>query len=131
MPKNKISSLEKANHERQTFETIDDLVRRAEELFTGLRRLSQTKYPLDIRRGVRKEVDEAMSGSENSTQIKAGNRTYFFDVKKTREGKPYLIITESRFKVEGGERERSSIMVFPENADEFSKVISQMTGKLQ
>ena len=36
-----------------------------------------------------------------SKQIKGSGRTYFLDVEKTKEGKPYLRITESR-KGEGG-----------------------------
>ena len=33
--------------------------------------------------------------------VKAGLTTYFFDIKETKGGKLYLVITESRFKGEG------------------------------
>jgi hypothetical protein len=42
------------------------------------------------------------------------------------EGKPYLIITESRKK----EDKRSSIMVFPEDAGEFFAALEVMMKKL-
>jgi hypothetical protein len=71
-----------------------------------------------------------MERENDSRQIKAGSRTYFFDIKETKEGKPYLVITESRFKGKGGQRERNSIMVFPEDASEFGEVIAEMIGKL-
>ena len=131
MLKSKVSNSGSENRDRQPFQTIDDLVQRAEELFAGLKKLSKTKYPLDIRRGVRREVDKHMTISGESTQIKAGSRTYFFDIKTTREGKPYLIITESRFKGEGADRQRNSIMLFQENSDEFAKAVSEMAAKLQ
>src|SRR5687768_5797478 len=129
--KNKVLDLNRDKPDRQPFETIDDLVKRAEELFVGLKKLSKTKYPLDIRRGMRKEVDEGMKNSRESTQIKAGSRTYFFDIKTTRDGKPYLVITESKFKREGADRERNFIMIFQEHSEEFAKVISEMVAKLQ
>jgi hypothetical protein len=40
------------------------------------------------------------------------------------------MITESRFKGEGEERERSTIIVFQENAQEFAEAVSQMSEKL-
>ena len=71
-----------------------------------------------------------MAEREENRTIKAGAKTYFLDIKSTKEGKPYLVITESRFKGEGKERERASVMVFPENAEEFSQAVTEMTGKL-
>ena len=85
---------------------------------------------MDTRRVIRKEVKDNMAGNDDSMQVKAGGRTYFLDLKKTKDGKPFLVITESRFKGEGEERERNTIMVFPENADEFSDAVSKMVTKL-
>ena len=117
--------------DREPFTTIDDLTQKAEELASGLQKLGEYKHPLDVRKGVkkRKEVSEMAEREENRT-IKAGAKTYFLDIKKTKEGKPYLVITESRFKGEGKERERASVLVFPENAEEFSQAVVEMTGKL-
>ena len=119
------------NPDREPFITIDDLLRKAQELFQGLRKLSEYKHPLDIRRGVkkRKGVRKRMNDDKQSKQIKGSGRTYFLDVAKTREGKPYLRITESR-KGEGDAFERNSINVFPEDADKFAQAVSEMVSTL-
>jgi hypothetical protein len=46
------------------------------------------------------------------------------------QGQPYLTITESRFKGEGQDRERSSIVVFPDNALDFLEATQEMIEKL-
>lgn len=69
-----------------------------------------------------------------SKTVKAGAITYFFDVRETKKGKgkkPYLMITESRFKGEGADRERKAIFVFPEQAKAFSKAVAEMITKLK
>lgn len=71
-----------------------------------------------------------MNSEKESITIKAVGRMYFLDVKETKDGNPYLIITESRSKSEGKERERASIFVFQENLREFSDAIAQMADKL-
>ena len=118
-----------SSQDREPFITIDDLVQQAQELFSGLKRLSEFKYPLDIRRGVRKGVKKRMSDDKQSRQIKGGGRTYFLDLEETREGKPYLRITESR-KGEGDKFERNRVNVFPEDAEEFAQAVSEMASKL-
>ena len=117
--------------DREPFTTIDDLVKQARELFRGLRKLSEYKHPLDIRRGIviRKGVMKRMNKDKLSKQLKASGRTYFLDVGKTKEKKPYLRITESR-KGKGEEWERNSINVFPEDADAFAEAVSDMVSKL-
>ena len=62
--------------------------------------------------------------------VKAGSTTYFFDIKETKGGKPYLVITESRFKGEGSARQRSSIVVFPEQIKEFISALQEMVSEL-
>lgn len=69
--------------------------------------------------------------AENSRTVKAGAKTYFLDIKETKEGKPYLMITESRFKGEGDERERSTIVVFQDNAQAFADALTEMVEKLE
>ncbi|MSP12829.1 MAG: DUF3276 family protein [Chloroflexi bacterium] len=63
---------------------------------------------------------------ETSKVVKAGKRTYFFDVKKAKNGEPYLIVTESRFAGEGKERERSSILVFPDAIDDVVQAMDEI-----
>lgn len=79
-----------------------------------------------MREGVRRVKRE-----RESAQIKAGSRTFFLDIETTQDGKPYLRITESRFKGEGKDRERSSINIFPEQAEEFAQAVAEMVAKLK
>ncbi len=109
--------------------TIDDAIQLADDLLVCLSKLGEYKHPLDVRRG-RKGVTSVMDQNIESRTLKAGSKTYFFDIKETKDGKPYLIITESRFKGDGNERERRTIIVFQENAKEFANTVTQMTNKL-
>ena len=124
------------NSQRKPFITIDDCIQLAQELTAQLHQLGKLKYPLEVRKGVarrakRREVD-SMSNNRISKQVKAGSRTYFFDIEmaKTDTNRKYLKITESRFVGEGQERERTMIVVFPEHASEFVEAVSEMATKL-
>jgi len=109
--------------------TIDELEQVAEVLHKGLQALGNYKYPLAIRKGVRNMADKP----KFSKTVKAGAITYFFDVRETKgkDKKPYLMITESRFKGEGADRERKVIFIFPEQAKAFSKAVAEMIAKLK
>ena len=63
---------------------------------------------------------------EMSRTVKAGKRTYFFDVKEAKTGDKYLVITESRFRGEGQERERSTVMVFSDTLEEFVEAFHEI-----
>ena len=108
------------------FTTIDDAIGLAEALLKGLNKLGEYKHPLDVRRGVVTVVDK----DENSKILKAGAKTYFFDLKETKDKKPFLLITESRFSGDDGERERNSILIFPEQAQEFAGLVSEFAEKI-
>ena len=71
-----------------------------------------------------------MPESNASKTVKAGSTTYFFDIKETKGGKPFLVITESRFKGEGSERQRNSVVVFPEQIKEFISALHDMESDL-
>jgi hypothetical protein len=120
----------------EPFVTIDDLTRKAQELVDGLHKLGSYKHPLDIRRGVPtagEGVSETMAArkeNKDSLQVKGGGRTYFLDMARTSKDTPYLRITESR-KGEGEEFERSSIYVFPEDAQKFNEAVQEMTARLE
>ena len=70
-----------------------------------------------------------MQDKQTGKQLKGAGRTYFFDVEKTREGKAYLRITESR-KGKSDTFERNSIHVFPEDASSFSETVAEITKDL-
>ncbi len=54
-----------------------------------------------------------------SERVKAGSRTYFFDIKESSGGSKYLVINESR-KV-GESHEHKRVMVFEEDVQSFSE----------
>ncbi|MBR0072343.1 MAG: DUF3276 family protein [Bacteroidales bacterium] len=59
-----------------------------------------------------------------SKVVKAGKRTYFFDVKETRAGDKFITITESRknFDDQTGRffYEKSKMFLYPEDFDKFA-----------
>jgi hypothetical protein len=57
--------------------------------------------------------------------------TYFFDLKQAKDDKPYLAITASRFKGENEERDRVTILVFPDHAQDFLAAVEEMVGQLK
>jgi hypothetical protein len=61
-----------------------------------------------------------------STKVKAGKRTYFFDVKSTRSNDYYLTITESkkRFKEDGFTYEKHKIFLYKEDFNKFIEALS-------
>jgi hypothetical protein len=62
--------------------------------------------------------------------IRAGARTYFIDLKETKENKPFLVLTESRYKGEEKEHERTSIAIFPEYAQSLLVAFEKMVAEL-
>lgn len=57
-----------------------------------------------------------------SKAIKAGRRTYFFDVKTTKNDDHYIVITESRRKPEsenGGVYEKQKLFLYKEDFNKF------------
>jgi hypothetical protein len=62
-----------------------------------------------------------------SQRVRAGKRTYFFDVKSTRSNDYYLTITESkrRFKDEGYFYEKHKIFLYKEDFDKFIEALKQ------
>ena len=72
-----------------------------------------------------------MAVDTKSKTLRAGSKTYFFDLRSTSLDKtPFLAITESLFKGEGEERERSTITVFSEHIDEFLATLKEMAQEL-
>ncbi len=111
---------------RLRFITIDDLCELAQKLVDGLNKLGERKYPLSIRRGVRNVVER----KEKGEMLKTAAKTYFFDVRETKDGKPFLVITESRLKGDGEKPKRSSIIVFQDNLKEFADKVVLMAEKI-
>lgn len=56
----------------------------------------------------------------NSTSVKIGKRTYFFDVKATANGDYYLVMTESR-RIQDGSFEKHKIFLYKEDFYKFTQ----------
>lgn len=60
-----------------------------------------------------------------SQRVRAGKRTYFFDVKSTRSNDYYLTITESkrRYNDEGFDYEKHKLFLYKEDFDKFIEAL--------
>lgn len=65
-----------------------------------------------------------------SEKLSAGGRTYFFDIKEAKSGRPYLLVTETRFDKRSGEMARSRLIFYPEVVGEYSKIFQDMVEQL-
>ncbi|MEL6539559.1 MAG: DUF3276 family protein [Bacteroidota bacterium] len=69
-----------------------------------------------------------------SQRIKAGKRTYFFDVKTTRANDYYLTITESRKRYnDNGDfsYEKHKIFLYKEDVNKFFKALSETIAHIK
>lgn len=63
-----------------------------------------------------------------SKKIRAGKRTYFFDVKATRGNDYYLIITESKRGFDDGQYVKHKIFLYKED---FNKFLTGLSDTIQ
>ena len=66
-----------------------------------------------------------------SKVLRAGRRTYFFDVRSTKAGDYYLTLTESKkFTNEDGSfhYKKHKIYLYKEDFSEFSSILNEMTS---
>jgi hypothetical protein len=61
-----------------------------------------------------------------SKKLSAKGKTYFFDLKKSKNNNIYLQITESRAPDKEGKRQRFNIIVFQEDLENFKKVLAEI-----
>ena len=68
-----------------------------------------------------------------SAKVKAGKRTYFFDVKSTRSNDYYLTITESkkRFKDDGFSYEKHKIFLYKEDFNKFLEALTNTVNHVK
>lgn len=111
---------------KEKVNTIDDMVVAAGKLYKGLMELSNQKHPLDIRKGVMSMYNERKDGEV----IKTAGKTYFLDIEKTKTGKPYLKITESRKDSKSGDPIRNTIIVFQEDVRLFAQAINRVSYQI-
>ena len=69
-----------------------------------------------------------------SKSLRAGNRTYFFDVKSTKSGDLYLTVTESkrRFNNDNGKffYEKHKLFLYPEDFADFTENLNHTLDKI-
>lgn len=69
-----------------------------------------------------------------SKPVRAGKRTYFFDVKATRNNDYYITITESKKKLEkdGSQNyEKHKIFLYKEDFDKFSEGLDEVVAYIK
>ncbi len=69
-----------------------------------------------------------------SKAVRAGKRTYFFDVKATRKDEYYLTITESKRQFENDGRtryEKHKIFLYKEDFDKFIDSMNEIIGYIR
>jgi len=79
------------------------------------------------------EKNEGLDHAEReeifSKAVRAGKRTYFFDVKTTRKNDFYLTITESKKRMEADGRfhfEKHKIFLYKEDFDKFAEGLEEV-----
>lgn len=60
-----------------------------------------------------------------SKKVRAGKRTYFFDVKATRSGDYYLTLTESKKRLEDGTFVKHKIFLYKEDFEKFAEGLNE------
>jgi hypothetical protein len=73
---------------------------------------------------------DKQSGKLASESFKARTRTYFFDIREAKSGKPYLIVTESRYDKGSGQTERSRLLLYPDDIQGFQEIFKEMVQNL-
>lgn len=68
-----------------------------------------------------------------SQRVRAGKRTYFFDIKSTRSNDYYLTITESRrrYKDDGYFYEKHKIFLYKEDFNKFMNALQETVGHVK
>jgi len=68
-----------------------------------------------------------------SQRVRAGKRTYFFDIKSTRSNDYYLTITESRrrYKDDGYFYEKHKVFLYKEDFNKFLNALQETIGHVK
>lgn len=82
---------------------------------------------------MRTENDADASVEVYTKVIKAGRRTYYFDVKSTRNDDYYVTITESRKKEKDGriQVEKQKLHLYKEDFEKFTAGLSDVIGYIK
>lgn len=105
---------------------ISELLDLAGKLYQNLLVLSKQEDPAAILEGVIQ-----MPNEDESVKLCANGRTYFMDAGKTKTGKPYIKLTETRMDVHTGQPVRNTIVIFEEQLKDYYLAFSRLVIKLK
>jgi hypothetical protein len=66
-----------------------------------------------------------------SKKVRAGKRTYFFDVKATRSNDYYVTVTESKKRLEDGVFVKHKIFLYKEDFEKFSEGLKEVVDYIK
>ncbi|MGI4750447.1 MAG: DUF3276 family protein [Janthinobacterium lividum] len=66
-----------------------------------------------------------------SRKVRAGKRTYFFDVKATRSNDYYITITESKKRLEDGVFVKHKIFLYKEDFEKFAEGLKETSDYIK
>lgn len=66
-----------------------------------------------------------------SKKVRAGKRTYFFDVKATRSNDYYVTITESKKRFEDGQFIKHKIFLYKEDFEKFAEGLQDVVAYIK
>ncbi len=66
-----------------------------------------------------------------SKKVRAGKRTYFFDVKATRSNDYYITITESKKRIEDGVFIKHKIFLYKEDFEKFAEGLKETSDYIR
>ncbi|TYP93135.1 uncharacterized protein DUF3276 [Sphingobacterium allocomposti] len=66
-----------------------------------------------------------------SKKVRAGKRTYFFDVKATRSNDYYVTITESKKRFEDGQFIKHKIFLYKEDFEKFAEGLTEVVDYIK
>ncbi|MCL7987979.1 PUR family DNA/RNA-binding protein [Sphingobacterium sp. lm-10] len=66
-----------------------------------------------------------------SKKVRAGKRTYFFDVKATRSNDYYVTITESKKRFEDGQFIKHKIFLYKEDFEKFAEGLQDVVSYIK
>jgi hypothetical protein len=78
----------------------------------------------------KQDAADSFNQDIHSKVIRAGRRTYFFDVKSTRNNEMYLVITESKKRIEDDGNsfyEKHKIFLYHEDIENFRDALDEVS----
>ncbi|MEZ4686828.1 MAG: DUF3276 family protein [Bacteroidia bacterium] len=66
-----------------------------------------------------------------SERVRAGKRTYFFDIRETRGNDYYITITESKRRFDDGGYDKHKIFLYKEDFNKFEQALARAIGHVK